>query len=216
MSELNINIGIDEHVFVCGGTGSGKTMLCEAYLANIDSMVIKLDTKLECFEKLKQNKPLWYGLNNEDVQIIEHLAELPYVRKDRVIYAPATEEMNIEYYNSLGDWVYEKGDCILWIDELMSVADSPQRYPFSLKKLYTRGRFKNAVCWSATQRPSDIPAIVLANSNHFFVFNTTLITDRKKMVDSTGCPEFINLLPKYVFQYSTIGSNTAVKGKLKL
>ncbi len=217
MSEnLNINIGMDEHVFICGGTGSGKTILCEAYLANVPSMVIKLDTKCEVFEKRKQGKPIWYGLNDEDVQVIEQLSELPYVTKDRIIYAPIPEEMNSEYYDELGEWVYKKGDCILWIDELMSVADSPMKYPFSLKKLYTRGRFINAVCWSCTQRPSDIPSICIANSQHYFIFNTPLPQDRKKLVDSTGCPEFMDLLPKYIFNYATIGSPKAVKGKLRL
>ena len=213
---MQINIGMDEHVFVCGGTGSGKTLLCEAYLANVESMVIKLDTKLECFEKLKQNKPIWYGLNNDDIQIIERLEELPYVKKDRVIYAPIPEEMNSDFYNALGDWVYEKGDCILWIDEMMSVADSPLRYPFSIKKLFTRGRFINAVCWICTQRPTDIPTICIANSQHFFIFNTPLPQDRKKIAESTGCMDFMNLLPKYVFQYGVIGCDKAVKGKLKL
>lgn len=213
---MQINIGMDEHTFVCGGTGSGKTMLCEVYLANVDSMVIKLDTKLECLEKLKQGKPIWYSLNNDDVQIIERLEELPTVTKNRVIYAPIPEEMNSEFYDALGDWVYEKGDCILWIDEMMSVADSPQRYPFSIKKLFTRGRFKNAVCWVCTQRPMDIPTICIANSQHFFVFNTPLPQDRKKLVDSTGCEGFYELLPKYLFNYSTIGSDRCVKAKLKL
>lgn len=213
---MQINIGMDEHVFVCGGTGSGKTMLCECYLANVDSMVIKLDTKLEALEKLKKGKDVWYSLKNEDVQIIERLEELPNVTKNRVIYCPVTEEMNHDFYNALGDWVYEKGNCILWIDEMMSVADSPLKYPFSIKKLYTRGRFINAVCWTCTQRPMDIPTTCIANSQHFFIFNTPLPQDRKKLVDSTGCSDFWDLMPKYVFQYSTIGAEKAVKAKLKL
>lgn len=213
---MQINIGMDEHVFVCGGTGSGKTILCEAYLAHVDSMVIKLDTKLECLQKLKEGKPIWYSLKNEDVQIIERLEELPTVTKNRVIYAPIPEEMNSDFYNELGEWVYKKGDCILWVDEMMSVADSPQRYPFSLKKLYTRGRFINAVVWCCTQRPMDIPTTCIANSQHFFIFNTPLPQDRKKLVDSTGCQDFWKLLPKYIFQYATIGSTNCVQAKLKL
>jgi len=213
---MQINIPMDEHVFICGGTGSGKTVLCEVYLANVPSMVIKLDTKLESLQNMKEGKPLWRGLKNEDIDIIERLEQLPSVTKNRVIYAPVTEEMNIEYYNALGEWVYEKGNCILWIDELMSVADSPIKYPFSLKKLYTRGRFINAVCWSCTQRPMDIPTICIANSQHFFIFNTPLPQDRKKLVDSTGCNDFWKLQPKYVFQYSTIGNEKAIPLKLKL
>ena len=159
---------------------------------------------------------MWYGLNDSDIDVIEHLEDLPYVTKNRVIYCPATEEMNLEFYNALGDWVYEKGDCILWIDEMMSVCDSPQRYPFSIKKLFTRGRFINAVCWVCTQRPTDIPSICIANSQHFFIFNTPLPQDRKKLVDSTGCSDFMKLMPKYIFQYSHTGADTCVQAKLKL
>lgn len=213
---MNINIGMDEHVFVCGGTGSGKTMLCEVYLANVDSMVIKLDTKLEVFEKRKQGKPIWYGLSDDDIDVIERLEDLPYITKNRVIYAPIAEEMNLDFYNALAEWVYDKGDCILWIDEMMSVCDSPQRYPFGIKKLFTRGRFINAVCWVCTQRPTDIPTICIANSQHFFIFNTPLPQDRKKLVDSTGCSDFMKLLPKYIFQYSYTGADKCVQAKLKL
>lgn len=214
---MKVNIGMDEHVFVCGGTGSGKTMLCEVYLANVDSMVIKLDSKLEALEKLKKGVPIWYSLKNEDIQIIERLEELPHVTKNRVIYCPIPEEMNSDFYNELGEWVYKKGDCILWIDEMMSVADSPQRYPFSLKKLYTRGRFINAVVWCCTQRPMDIPTIILANTEHYFIFNTPLPQDRKKIVDSTGCSEFWSLLDKFQFRYTRLGSTKASKPlKLKL
>ena len=213
---MQINIGMDEHVFVCGGTGSGKTFMCEYYLANVDSMVVKLDTKGEVFERRAKGKPIWHGLNDNDVEVIEHLEQLPQVQKDRVIYCPVPEEMNIDFYDSLGNWVYDKGDCIWWIDELMSVADSPMKYPFSIKKLYTRGRFKNSVCWSATQRPSDIPSIILANSQHFFVFNTPLPQDRKKLCDATGCSGFMEVLPKYIFNYSHTGAPNTVKAKLKI
>lgn len=213
---MKINIGMDEHVFVCGGTGSGKTILCEVYLANVPSMVIKLDSKLECFEKLKKNKPVWYGLNNEDVQIIERLEELPSVTKKRIIYAPITEEMNHDFYNALGEWVYEKGDCILWIDEMMSVAESALKYPFTIKKLLTRGRFKNSVCWICTQRPTDIPLICISNANHIFCFNTGLEADRVRMVKNTGCKDFYQILDKHIFLYNKVGQQKAVKATLNL
>lgn len=211
---MKTEIGMDEHVFVCGGTGSGKTMLCEAYLANVPSMVIKLDTKCEALEKKKRGLNMWYSVPDKEIEVIENLELLPECKKDRIIYCPVPEEMTMEYYDALGEWVYKRGDCILWIDELMSVSDSPAKYPFSLKKLYTRGRFINAVCWSCTQRPSDIPSIVIANSQHFFVFNTPLPQDRKKLADSTGCAEFNELLPKYVFNYARMGDEHAIKAKL--
>ena len=213
---MNVKIGMDEHVFICGGTGSGKTVLAEVYLSNVPSMVVKLDSKLECFERMKKGEPIWRGLENADVQIIETLSELPTVEKDRIIYAPIEEEMTEDYYNALADWVYRKTDCILWIDELMTVCPNAFKVPLQFRKLMTRGRFINSVCWICTQRPSEIPSIFMANSQHFFIYNMNLPQDRKKISEVTGCKEFNEILPKYVFRYSYIGSNTSMKGKLNL
>lgn len=213
---MNFNIGMDQHVFICGGTGSGKTVLAEVYLANVPSMVVKLDSKLECFDRLKKGEPVWRGLKNEDVQIIEHLEELPKVEKNRIIYAPIEEEMEEVYYDALAEWVYKKQDCILWIDELMSVCPNAFKIPLQFKKLMTRGRFINAVCWICTQRPSEIPSTFLANSQHVFCYMLNMPQDRKKMSEVTGCPEFNDTLPKYVFRYTYLGSNTSIKAKLKL
>lgn len=210
---MNINIAMDEHVFVCGGTGCGKTFLCEVYLANVPSMVIKLDSKLEVFERQKKNKPIWQGLNDDDIDIIEHLEDLPNTTKERIIYAPVEEEMTKDYYNALAQWVYDKTNCILWIDELMSVCDNAFDLPLNFKRLLTRGRFINSVVWACTQRPSQIPALFMASSQHFFVFYLNLPQDRKKMSDVTGT-EMYEILPKQQFYYTYLGSNTAIKTRL--
>lgn len=213
---FDLHIPMDEHVLIVGQTGCGKTYLTEIYLANVPSMVIKLDVKLEALYNLKQNKTLWHGLNNEDVQIIQSLEELPHVEKDRIIYCPNANEMEFDYYNSLCEWVYTKGDCILWIDELMSICPSANQCLPWLKILYTRGRFINAVVWSCTQRPMEIPNICIANSQHFFVFNTKMPQDRKKLVESTGCMEFYKIPPKYYFTYFRDGMENGVTATLKI
>lgn len=190
-----------EHVFICGSTGCGKTVLAEVFLAGYES-VLKLDTKGEVFERRRKGESPWYGLvEGEDFDVVEHFDEIEKCEKGRIIYAPVWEENEQEFYEKVCAYVYDRGDMILWIDELMTVTENAMTYPRHLKALYTAGRSRRAVVWALTQRPSGIPAICIANSQHFFVFTLPQPQDRKKMVDVTGCPSLYEKPPKYVFWY---------------
>lgn len=205
-----------EHVFICGQTGTGKSVVAEVYLAGYQN-VVKLDTKGEYFERKKKTEPVWRGLQEgRDYQVIFNLEEIDKVKTNKIIYVPEPEELNVEHFDALMKWVYKREDTILWIDELMEVAPSPQKYPFHLKALYTRGRSKNAVVWACTQRPSDIPSIVFGNSTHFFIFTMQLPQDRKKLVDGTGMPQFWQQPGGHNFWYWKIGTPEPVLAKLQL
>lgn len=206
-----------EHVFIAGRTGSGKSVTAEYYLAGYD-YVIKLDTKDEVSERRANKQPLWRGLEEgKDYTVITRLAELDNVETHKVIYVPDFTEQTQDHYNSLFKWVYERQNTILWIDELMSIAENPSRYPPYLKALYTRGRSKNVAVWSLTQRPKDIPTIVMANSTHFFIYDLNMPQDRKQVVEASGFTEFYELPGKYTFWYFNIASgNPPVLGQLDL
>lgn len=206
----------DEHVFIAGMTGTGKSFLAEVYLSGMD-YVVKLDTKGEYFERKKKGEDIWRGLEEgTDYTVIFSLTELENVKTRKIIYVPDFTEQNQVHYNSLMKWIYDRENTILWIDELMSVAESSHRYPPYLKALMTRGRSKNAVVWSLTQRPMDIPAIILANSTHFFIFDLNLPQDRKRIVDATGIDDFNEKPNGHNFWYYKIGRNRGVKAKLTL
>ncbi|PFW63024.1 DUF87 domain-containing protein [Bacillus sp. AFS075034] len=186
-------IPLDRHVFVTGQTGTGKSYLVEMYLRGYEH-VVKLDTKGEVFERRKKGLPVWEGLREgKDYTVIYHLADIDDVETKKIIYAPDFEEQEMEYYDALMKWVYRRENTILWIDELMEVCPNAFKYPPYLKGLLTRGRSKEAVVWCCTQRPSDIPAIVLGNSDHFFVFDQNLPQDRKKLCEVTGSEDFMKL-----------------------
>jgi len=213
---VSVHIGTDEHVFVAGQTGTGKSFLAEIYLAGFEH-VIKLDTKGEVYERRKKKEPIWRGLTeNKDYTVIENLSQIEDVETKKIIYAPAFEEQESEFYDALMKYVYERENTILWIDELMSVADSPIRYPKYLRALMTRGRSKNAVVWALTQRPMDIPSIVLANTTHYFVFDMQLPQDRKKIAEATGCPEFLDKPNHRNFWYFKNGDQHPILATLKV
>lgn len=218
MPDLN-NIKDSEHVFVAGKTGTGKSFLAEVYLAGFER-VVKLDTKNEVEERRYKNEPLWRGLEEYvDFEVCYNLEEVKASEFHHIIYVPAVDEMNTDGYDAFLDWCYNERGITVWIDELMSVCESPQRYPLALKSIMTRGRSRRVAAWCCTQRTLDNPAIVLANTTHFFIFPLQLDQDRKKIVNATGCPEF-NEIPdktdKHVFWYFRDGTDAPVAAKLKV
>lgn len=204
----------DEHVFIAGMTGTGKSFFAEAYLAGYP-YVIKLDTKGEIFERRKKGEAGWRGLvEGKDYTVIERLADINNVTTPKIIYAPHFTEQTEEYYDSLCKYIYERENTTFWIDELMSIADSPRKYPLYLKALYTRGRSKDVGIWALTQRPVDVPVIAGANSKHFITFDLAMPQDRQKMAEITGCPNLLEMPKGYNFWYFKLGWETAVKGVL--
>jgi len=217
----SISIKQSEHVFICGMTGSGKSQLAEIYLAGANfPNVVMLDSKGQVYERRAKRQPVWRGLDEgEDFTVVERLKNLETVETQKIIYAPHFEEQDQEHYEALLKWVYQRERTTLWIDELMEVCPSAMRYPLHIKACYTRGRSKNVGVWACAQRTLDIPAIVLANTTHFFVFDLNQPQDRKKMADSTGVPEFMQkpseVGGKYAFWYYNYKMSKPVIGKLK-
>ena len=212
---MSYTIPTDEHVLVCGMTGSGKSFFAEAYLANYE-YVIKLDIKGEYFERKRAKKSAWRGLvEGEDYVMVEHLADLPYCTTPKIIYCPDFDEQNEEFYDEFFKFCYMRENTIIWIDELMSVGTSSS-CPRWLGYCMTRGRSKNVGVWSCTQRPSGIPSLVTANCKHFVVFDLSLDIDRKKLVEITGCDEMReNPELQYTFRYYKHGMKQSAWAVLK-
>lgn len=182
-----------------------------------DVDVVKLDTKGEVYERRKKKQPIWRGLTEgKDYTVIERLAEIDEVETRKIIYAPVFEEQEQEYYDALMKWVYMRENTTLWIDELMEVCPGPFKYPPYLKGVLTRGRSKNVACWACTQRPSDIPSIVMGNCTHFFIFDMNLPQDRDKIAKTTGSDKFYQKPGYRNFWYFKAGWDEPVLATLKL
>lgn len=207
-------IGTNEQVFVVGMTGSGKSYFCESYLRNYEH-VIKLDTKRESEEREMEGESAWRGLEEgKDFEVIEHLEDIVNVRTPKIIYSPTFEELTDEFYNEFFRYCFERQNTIVWVDELMSITTS-QKLPPQLKRITTQGRSKNVGLWCCTQRPSGVPQIIPANSKHVVGYTLRLEVDKKRMVDITGCPEYMEELDDYQFWYYRVGMKHAVRGTIK-
>ena len=206
-------IPTNKHVLVCGMTGTGKSFLCEQYLSRYD-YVVKLDTKDETTERQLAGVSAWDGLEeNKDFTIVRNIDLLDDVETKKIIYAPPYDEQNEETFNRFFKWCFDRGNTIVWVDELMSIG-TVHRYPKELGRLMTQARSKNVALWCCTQRPSGIPNIVPANCSYFFVFDMALPQDRKKLVEVTGMMEMYELPTGYNFWYYKMGERQAVKGIL--
>lgn len=216
---MNNTIKDSEHVFICGGTGSGKSVVADVYTAGMEETVIKIDIKDDTYARRRDGQPVWRGLvENEDFEVVSSLQDVYKSEFKKIIYVPPFEEQTEENYNELAKYVYTEGDMRLWIDELMLFTNSAQSYPDFLKAILVSGRSRRATVLMCTQRPMGIPPVCIANSQHFFVFSMNNDQDRKKMADVTGCKKFLTIPPKYSFWYYREGDNpeTVRKWRLKL
>ena len=214
------NIKDSEHVFICGGTGSGKSVLADVYSAGMSETVIKIDIKDDTYARRLKGEPLWRGLvENQDFEVVNSLEAVKRSEFKKIIYVPPYNEQEPEFYNELAQYVYTEGNTRLWIDELMLFADGTftSKIPF-LKAILVSGRSRSSTVMMCTQRPLGIPGICIANSQHFFVFRMNNEQDRKKMADVTGCPSFLEPPPKYAFWYYREGDeiSTVKQWRLKL
>ena len=194
-------LGNDEHVSIVGMTGCGKTVLAEVYMAGCDS-VIKLDTKQEYDSRRADGEEPWRGLiEGEDYTVCRSLDEVINSDFGRIIYVVPWDEQDDEHYDTLFKFCFEQGDITVWVDEVMTVCQSPQKYPKFLKAILTAGRSRRCRFVGCTQRPTGIPNIIFANTTHFFTFALNQPVDRKKMVEITGCEKLYEKPPKYYFWY---------------
>lgn len=207
MGYKNHVIPQSEHVFVAGGTGSGKTTLAQAYIAGYEYVAF-LDTKgVEGFGDF---------VPDEEIQIVERLEQLPFVEKKKIIYRPEPSEMNLEYYNAFYQWCYDRRNTTVVTDELMSVCPNPMVIPEGLKAILTRGRKFNVQSFALTQRPSGVPQLCMSESSHFFVGRLNLPQDRKKLVEITGQPALYEKAEKYHFWYYDVNQDDPAYITLKM
>lgn len=207
-------IPTDKHVLVCGSTGSGKSYLAEQYLKSYN-FVVKLDTKDEVSERRKHGLSAWDGLvENKDFTVIRIFDDLDACDTDKIIYCPDYYDQDEELFNSFFDWIFRRENTIVWVDELMQIANS-YKCPRALSRCYTQGRSKNVGIWACSQRPSGIPVISLANSDYYFIFNLYNNNDRKRLYDMTGMQDMLELPQGHNFWYYHMGDSDCTKAVLK-
>lgn len=172
--------GATDRAALVGTTGCGKTHL-GALVLRAFPYVLALDGK----GTLSPRKAEWQGYRL--VQSMAKLAGLSPVKYPRIIYRPPVEEM-LEGCEEVLDFVYRRHNTMLYIDELTTFARGIVP-PIGLMNCLTRGRELRIGTLIATQRPAQIPQIVLSEAEHVYAFRLQMPQDRLRMADVYGIPE---------------------------
>jgi len=210
-------IATNKHVFVGGMTGSGKTHLIKSYLANQRVPVVKLDTKGEALDELREKKNPWIQVNPKELIVVErfdHVEDALEEGYPRIIYCPIFEELDKVIYNEFYKLLYLHRNITAWTDELLEILEHPQDMLPYLKGILTRGRSRNVSSWSASQRPVGVNPLCIGMSSHVFAFDMNPDQDREKMFKVTTAPEFLHRPGWHNFWYWEQGWQNAVKGRL--
>jgi hypothetical protein len=218
------SIPANHHVGVFGRNGGGKTWGTRKYLAGYGHVVC-LDTKGTTawpeipgtrWDPDQQTNPGKLLDPGPNLALVTHLADLMKVspKIEKIIYRPVWEEMKEEYYNSFFKWIYMRQNCIVWVDEAMSVSPNPFSIPEYYKACLTRGRELNIGVWSLSQRPAGIAQVILSECKHFFVYDLNMPQDRKKLAEITGAVELLEQPGEFNFWYYYITWEHAVKARL--
>lgn len=123
----------------------------------------------------------------------------------RLNFAPEAEELrNPEIIEAFFRFVYLRQNTFLYVDEVYAVAyrnEIPPHY----HSILTRGRERGNGLLSATQRPMQIPTVIMSEAESWYVFRLSMEGDRKKVEQSIGLnSEEIRKLPKHKFIYSRV------------
>lgn len=167
-----------ERALFVGRTGSGKTTLSEQLLRDVQFAAV-LDMK---------HRLHWQGYERH-----ERLNTLMQSQHSHLIYAPSWEEMRYDtkrerwskFVEEFFRWVVERNNTTVYIDEVMRCTRG-DHMPEYYHAAVTLGRELYVSVWSATQRPTKIPQVLLSETERFYIFDLQLSQDVEKMEDTIG------------------------------
>lgn len=161
--------GRRDRVFLVGQTGCGKTTLAETmlrtrpYVACIDPKGLLGWNDYRVFTSLRS------------------FCSAPVSRVPRRIFRPTVEQLNDgSVTEQFFEWVYRSGQWTVYVDEAGAVTEG-QIIPIYYKACLQRGREHGIETWSATQRPMNVPNVIMSESEHAYLFFLKMEGDREKV-----------------------------------
>ena len=161
----------NERAFIAGRTGSGKTTLTEFILRHYQYVVV-FDTK---------GLIRWQGFEKHT-----EIATLVRSSHSHLVYSPRWEEFKDKAtVEGFFEWVYRRGNTYLYVDEGMSILDI-HRMPEFYEAIYFRGRELGTGVITSSQRPTELPQVILSEAEHFYIFQLQLPQDLNKIEGILG------------------------------
>ena len=184
---MKIKINANERVFVTGKTGSGKSVLVKnLLLPQLDNFVI-YDYKHEI--ELPPPAVVFTSLDD-----FRH-----YPNTQQIIYRPQLADST--EFNGLCYRIFRRGANVLVMDEVADHTTASKIEP-QHDIIMRLGRSRGVGCINCTQRPIGVHNNIISQSEHYFIFETTLPGDRKKLAGIIG-DKVLEIPPKYHYWYYT-------------
>lgn len=203
---------VTDRAFIVGQTGSGKTTLAEK-LCCTRRYVAALDPK-----RLLNWEKSGFVVFRE----FGKFCDAPARKVPRRIYRPSIEELNAgEVIDQWYEWVYRTGQWTVYTDEVALVTEG-QTIPVYFRACLQQGREHGVESWNATQRPMNVPNVIMSEAEHVYTFRLKMEGDRDKVARMCQIePELMlrlpdgRTLPKHVFYYAAQDADGAL-GPLRL
>ena len=179
-------------ISVFGKKRSGKSLFIKAAVWPYLDTCICYDLKYEHVD-LAEEPNVYIAHNLEGV--IE-LIETRNVKK--VVYQPFNRD--IEDFNKLAEFVFYRGNCVLWVDELKSIS-TPLTCPYYLGECIRLGQIRGIGVILVSQRPAMIPSLAISEADVIVSFRLQLLIDAEKICAVMGEAQMNELvhLPDYYF-----------------
>lgn len=166
--------GGSESVIIAGATGSGKSNLARFFIKLFVNAVI-LDAKDEI------SLPGFTRINN--------IRGLINSKEKRIVFSPTAKELGVLLDNKFEpfyQFIFLRSNTAVLIDEnnfVNTTASNPQYWQLAC---YTRGRSKNLTMITCTQRPFNLPQVIMTESAHFWAGRLISPSDRERVSGFSG------------------------------
>jgi hypothetical protein len=170
-----------DRAFIAGQTGSGKTVLAR-YLCAFREHVVVFDPK---------RRIDWTGYKL--VSSLKAMAALDPKKEKRIIFRPDFNavkdwDRGDDEIQRAFEWVYRRGQTTLYVDEAYMLTRG-EEIPDFYHACLTQGRELGVETWTATQRPMNIPQVLMSEAEHAYIFRLKLPQDRRKVEQICAVPE---------------------------
>jgi hypothetical protein len=164
-----IRINGDEHVYIVGTTGSGKTELTRFLLRGAKRVMV-LDPKWE------------FRLDG-----YEYRNSLPIFWRDfTIVHRPRRGQTGDLNMARMVMEAWKRRNIRIVVDELAAVGDFFPATLVALSEVMRTGRSRRVSVWSASQRPRWTPRLFLSEARAIMMFPLQLAEDRRYIAGMIG------------------------------